>query len=86
MVLYLYDCGTRKVLLTMEKVISYTGDQVVTEEGIYGPFAENSELSSLKDCSETLRANWYRDHPSSEARLDELESLMASLLFGGETV
>ena len=86
MVLYLYDCGTRKVLLTMEKVISYTGDQVVTEEGIYGPFAENCELSSLKDCSETLRANWYRDTPSSEARLDELESLMASLLFGGETV
>ena len=42
MVLYLYDCDTHKVLLTMEKVISYTGDQVVTEEGIYGPFAENS--------------------------------------------
>ena len=86
MILYLYDCGTKDVLLTMEHVISYTGDRVVTEERVYGPFAEGCELSSLPDCSEALLAAWRQENPSAEERLEELEDLMAELLFGGETV
>ena len=35
------------------------------------------------DCSETLRADWRRDHPSAEERMEELEALVAGLLFGG---
>lgn len=86
MKLYLYDVNTKKVLLEIDKVLSYTGEQVITEQGVYGPLAEDCELSSLPDCSETLRADWRTDYPTQETRLDELEYLMAGLLFGGETV
>lgn len=84
MKLYLYRIGDKTPMLEMENVASYTGDQVVAEDGtIYGPLAEGCELSSLPDCSEALRADWRREHPTAEKRLEELEELMASLLFGG---
>lgn len=61
--LYLYKTGTSTPVLTIENAVSYTADQAVTEDGgVYGPFAEDVELSSLPDCSETLRAQWRREH------------------------
>ena len=84
MTLYLYKTGTGTPVLAMENAVSYTGSQVVTEDGtVYGPFAPDCELSSKPDCSETLRAQWRAAHPSPEERVEELEALMAELLFGG---
>lgn len=61
--LYLYKTGTSTPVLTIENVVSYSDNQAVAEDGaVYGPFAEGCELSSLEDCSETLRAKWRRAH------------------------
>jgi len=61
--LYLYKTGTNTPVLTIENVTAYTDNRAETEEGaVYGPFAEDVELSSLPDCSETLRAQWRRKH------------------------
>lgn len=85
--LYLYKIGTSVPLLTMENVVSYTADKAVAEDGtIYGPFAEDVELSSKSDCSEALRANWRREYPPQEQRINELEALMAEVLFGGAAI
>lgn len=63
MTLYLYRTGTAVPALTMEHVESYTDSRAVTEDGtVYGPFGADCELSSLPDCSETLRADWRRAH------------------------
>lgn len=87
MKLYLYDTGSKAVLLELEDVTFYTDNRVVTADGaVYSPLAENCELSSLPDCSETLRADWRQDNPSAVARIEELEALVAALLFGGEAV
>lgn len=87
MTLYLYRTGTSVPALTMENVVSYTDSRAVTEDGtVYGPFAGDCELSSLENCSEALREKWRREHPSAEERVEELEALMAELLFGGEGV
>lgn len=84
MTLYLYKTGTPVPVLTMENAVSHTADKAVTEDGaVYGPFAEDCELSSLPDCSETLRARWRAEHPGAEERVEELEALVAGLLFGG---
>lgn len=86
MTLYLYKTGTSIPVITIENVVSYTGNQAAAEDGtVYGPFGPDCELSSLPDCSETLRAGWRRAHPSQEDRMEELEALVAALLFGGET-
>lgn len=85
MTLYLYNSASRVPLLTIENVISYTADELRTEDGtVCSPLAEGIEFSSLPDCSETLRANWRGEHPSNEARIEELEELFALLLYGGE--
>lgn len=61
--LYLYKTGTSTPVLTIENVVSYTDNRAETEDGaVYGPFAPDCELSSLPDCSETLRAKWRREH------------------------
>lgn len=87
MTLYLYKTGTNVPVLAIENAVSYTDNQAAAEDGtVYGPFAEDVELSSLPDCSEALRARWRREHPSAEERVEELEALMAELLFGGEGV
>lgn len=86
MKLYLYDTDSKQTLLELDHVISYTDQKVVTEEGVYSPLAENVELSGISDCSQMLRADWKRDNPSEETRIEELETLMATLLFGGETI
>ena len=87
MELYLYSTGTKTPVLTIKNAVSYTDVQAVAADGtVYGPFADSCELSSLPDCSETLRAAWRQDHPSAERRIEELETLMAALLFGGEAV
>lgn len=84
MTLYLYQNGTSEPVLAMENVATYTADKVVTENGtVYGPFAQDCELSSLPDCSETLRADWKDANPGQEQRIEELEALVAGLLFGG---
>lgn len=86
--LYLYKIGTNVPVLTIENVVSYTDNQAVTEDGgVYGPFAEDVELSSLPDCSETLRAQWRRQHcladypelmTLEERRTAKLQELSAS--------
>lgn len=61
--LYLYKTGTTVPVLTIENVVSYTDNRAETEDGaVYGPFAEDCELSSLEDCSEALRAKWRREN------------------------
>lgn len=83
--LYLYRMGETAPLLEIEDVAEYTADAVVTETGeTYGPLAEDCELSSVPECTETLRADYRTAHPTQETRLEELEELMAALLFGGE--
>ena len=63
MTLYLYKTGTAAPALVIENAVSYTADRVITENGaVYGPFAEDRELSGLPDCSEALRARWRREH------------------------
>lgn len=86
MTLYLYKIGTNVPVLTIENAVSYTDDRAETEDGaVYGPFAEDCELSSLPDCSEALRAGWQAGHPSQEKRVEDLESLVAELLFGASS-
>lgn len=76
--LYLYRTGTNIPVLTMEKIISYTADKAVTDDGtVYGPFAPDCELSSTSDCSEALRAKYRTEHPSAERRMEAMESVAA---------
>ena len=85
MTLYLYKIGTEKPVLTVENAQSYTADSVTAADGtLYEPLAENYELSGKADCSETLRADYRAAHPTQETRLEDLEELMAALMFGGE--
>ena len=85
MTLYLYKTGTNVPVLTIEDAQSCTADAVTAADGtVYAPLAEDCELSSKADCSETLRAYWREEHPDEGTRLDELEMLVAELLFGGE--
>lgn len=85
MTLYFYEIGTNTPALTIENAQSYTADSVTAEDGaVYRPLAENYELSGKADCSETLRADYRAAHPTQETRLEELEELVAALLFGGE--
>ena len=84
MTLYLYMTGESKPRLTLENVLSYTDSVVVTTEGVYGPLAEDCELSETADCTGTLREDWRNMHPDQQTRLDELEALVAQLIFGGE--
>ena len=86
---YLYRIGTSVPVLTIENVQNCTADSVTAldEAGnsvVYAPLAEDCELSSKADCSETLRAAWREANPDGETRLDELEELVAALLYGGE--
>lgn len=87
MTLYLYQIGTNTPVLTMENVISYSSEEVVSRKDdgtqtVFAPLAEDCELSSKADCSETLRADWRVQNPTDLARIEELEALMAGLLFG----
>ena len=72
--LYLYKIGTNKPVLTIEDVVSYTADRAETKDGaVYSPFADDIELSSLTDCSETLRADWRKANPPMTERVTALE-------------
>lgn len=89
MTLYLYRIGTEVPVLTIENVQNYTADSVTAKnaEGnpiVYSPLAADCELSSKADCSETLRAAWREANPDGETRIEELEALVAELLYGGE--
>lgn len=87
MTLYLYKAGTSVPELTIENVASYTDREVVTADGqVLGPLAEDVELSETADCAGTLRADWREANPSQERRIEDLEALVAELLFGGEGV
>ena len=87
MVLYLYKTGKTVPVVVIEDAVAYTADQVIVGDGtIYEPLEEGYELSSLPDCSETLRADWRANNPSVQARLNDVEALLAALLFGGEAV
>lgn len=62
-----------------------SADTVTRKSGeTYGPLAADCELSSVPECTETLRADWRKRCPSQETRLEELEELVAGLMFGGE--
>ena len=85
MELYLYDTVADEVRMKLEDVASYSADQIRLKNGaVYGPLAENLEMSATPDCAGTLRADWRRDNPNTETRLEELEALLAEILFGGE--
>ena len=85
MTLYLYKLGTNAPALTIKNARSYTADSVTAADGaIYRPLADDCELSGKADCSETLRADYRAAHPTQETRLEELETIVAALLFGGE--
>ena len=85
MTLYLYQIGTNVPVLTIENVQSYTADAVTAADGmVYAPLAADCELSSKVDCSETLRADYRAANPDDKTRIEELETLVAELLFGGE--
>lgn len=85
MTLYLYKIGANTPALTVKNARSYTADSVTAEDGaVYKPLAEDYELSGKADCSESLRADYRATHPSQETRLEDLETLVAELLFGGE--
>lgn len=89
MTLYLYKRGTSAPVLTIENVQSYTAERVTAldEAGnavVYTPLAADCELSSKADCSEALRAAWREINPDEGTRLDELEALVAGLLYGGD--
>ena len=82
--LYLYRVGANVPLLTIENVISYTADRVVSqgpegEERVYTPLAADRELSSLPDCSEALRAKWRLEHPAPEEEVQRLRAQVAEL-------
>jgi len=82
MTLYLYRIGTSVPVMFLENVESYTSSRIVMEDGsVCSPLAEDCELSSLPDCSETLRGKW-----SNEERVEELETLVVELLFGKSSV
>lgn len=87
MTLYLYKTGTGAPILTIENVQSYTADSVTAldTEGnaiIYSPLAEDCELSSKEDCSETLRQA-YRAEPT---QIDRIESQVAYTAMMTETL
>lgn len=83
MTLYLYRIGTSTPILTLEQVESYTADSVTTQDGtVYAPLAEDCELSSKIDCSETLREQHRKLYPSNQDRLNELENILATILYG----
>ena len=85
MTLYLYKIGITTPLLVIGNVAAYTADTVQTEDGtVYSSLAEDCELSALPDCSQTLRADCRSRNPTSEERIEELEALVAGVLFGGE--
>ena len=87
MILYLYKLGTNTPALTIKNARSYTADSVTDEDGaVYRPLAEGYELSGKAGCSETLRADYRAAHPTQDTRLEEVETLVAALLFGGEAV
>lgn len=79
MTLYLYKIGSSSLVLTIENVQGYTAERVTAldEAGnavVYAPLAEDCELSSKADCSETLRADWRAAHPSDKTRVAALEA------------
>ncbi len=89
MTLYLYKTAAKTVVMCMENVRSYTADSVTAldEAGnqiVFSPLADDCELSGKADCSETLRAAWREINPDEGTRLDELEALVAGLLYGGD--
>lgn len=89
MTLYLYKIGTSVPVLTIDNVQSYTAERVTAQNGdgntvTYSPLAEDCELSRKADCSEALRADWRAEYPNEKTRLEELETLVAELLYGGE--
>ena len=88
MTLHFYKIGTDQPVLTVENAQSYTADSVTalgTDGGTvtYAPLAEDCELSSKPDCSETLRAEYREAHPSPEVWREEMEAMMAIALYGG---
>lgn len=84
MTLYLYRIGETAPVLELEDVVSYTADQVVTADGTaYAPLAEDCELAATPDCAGMLRADWRAANPTQERRIEDLEDLLAEMLFGG---
>ena len=84
MKLYAYDRETKELLMELDGVTAWTDTSVTTEGGVYSPLADNLDLSKTADCAATLRAYYRGSNPAPEQRLEDLEALMAELLFGGD--
>lgn len=85
MKLYIYDRESKTPCIEIKDAEAYTADSVIGKDGTcYAPLASECELSAKADCSETLRADWREANPSDWARIEELEALVALLLYGGE--
>ena len=84
MKLYAYDRETKELLMELDGVTGWTDTSITTQSGVYSPLMENLELSETADCAGTLRADYRSANPSADRRLEDLETLMAELLFGGD--
>ena len=73
MELYIYNAKDKTIIARVERVLSYTDSEIVTEDGVYSPLSEGIELSATADCSGTLRADWRRNNPTAESRMEALE-------------
>ena len=76
MTLYLYKIDDNLQKTTIENVANYTINSITTNDGIvYSPLADDVELSSKEDCSETLR----KDLIEKTKILDQITSLKQQL-------
>ena len=77
MELYIYRTKDKSIILKIENVLSYTDKEVVTTNCIYSPLADDVELSSKEDCSETLRKNLIQEN-EIESQITSLKSQLSS--------
>ena len=76
MTLYLYKINDNSKKTIIENVANYTINSITTNDGIvYSPLADDVELSSKEDCSETLR----KDLIEKTKILDQIASLKTEL-------
>lgn len=84
MLLYFYNRHTGRLADVME-ADGYNGDFAwAGDSTVY--FDRDWEVSTAPDLGQALRAEWQAANPTQASRLEEVEFLLAELLFGGEPV
>ena len=58
--------------ITVSGAARYTDNEIVTENGVYSPLAEDVELSATADCAGTLLADWRNSQELTQ--LDRVEA------------